>query len=384
MRAENDLLERQSFTDRIIMLDIARILGMILVYYGHVVEQVMYLGNPAAGTHYKFIYSFHMIFFFLLSGYVQNPKKLQREPKIFFAYHAVSRLAPYFLFSILMFVSALFFTGWFPLGKLISVQSYVDGIVSTLRGFPAFNIPTWFLALLMATEVLHYLVGRFLDSTVKILTVAVFLYLGGYYLNLKIDFIMPKDSPSLNFWFINEVIVVYAFFLLGVILRRHRFLLGKIKAWITFPLALLCLLIVILTFDLNQGPWRVIPAVIILLAGHGHVFWFPLTAIVGSVMLLLLAKALGDSRRLAWFGKNILVFFCLNGIFYHYVNPPFARWLMANMPHDGWIVAGASAALTVVSLALCVPVVFLFTRWLPQLVGKPSVQGPILPQLIKT
>ena len=52
---------------RITMLDVARFYGMVLVYYGHIIERFMYLGNPTATLHYNAIYSFHMVFFLLLS-----------------------------------------------------------------------------------------------------------------------------------------------------------------------------------------------------------------------------------------------------------------------------------------------------------------------------
>ena len=45
-----------SVTNRIPMIDIARLYGISLVYYGHIVERMMYLGNAAAASQYKFIY----------------------------------------------------------------------------------------------------------------------------------------------------------------------------------------------------------------------------------------------------------------------------------------------------------------------------------------
>ena len=55
---------------RIDYIDTARFLGIFLVYHGHVVERMMYLGNVAAAHQYKFIYSFHMPLFFVLSGFI--------------------------------------------------------------------------------------------------------------------------------------------------------------------------------------------------------------------------------------------------------------------------------------------------------------------------
>ncbi len=56
--------------ERIGVIDIARFYAMALVFYGHFIERIMMLKNPAAAVQYKFIYSFHMILFFVLAGYV--------------------------------------------------------------------------------------------------------------------------------------------------------------------------------------------------------------------------------------------------------------------------------------------------------------------------
>lgn len=43
------------------MIDIARLYGIMLLYYGHFIEILMYLQNATAARHYKFIYSFHSL-----------------------------------------------------------------------------------------------------------------------------------------------------------------------------------------------------------------------------------------------------------------------------------------------------------------------------------
>ena len=85
---------------------------------------------------------------------------------------------------------------------------------------------------------------------------------------------------------------------------------------------------------------------------------------------------------MAWLGRNALTLFCLNGLVYHHVNGPFAAWFMGGMPQDGWVVAASAALLSLLSIALAVPLVAALNRWLPQLVGRPTVSGPLLPRLL--
>jgi acyltransferase len=125
-----------------------------------------------------------------------------------------------------------------------------------------------------------------------------------------------------------------------------------------------------------------IEAVVILAAAHGHILWFPLTALAGTLGVLALGKLLERADWMAWLGRNALVLFCLNGVVYHHVNGPFAAWFTANVPQDGWSVATGAALLSVASIALAVPLVIALDRWLPQLVGRPAAQGPLLPRLL--
>ena len=363
---------------RIPLLDVARFFGMALVYYGHIIERIMYLKNPVATAQYKFIYSFHMPFFFLLAGLTLAPEKTLLPIGRYLKKLAASRLVPYFVFTAVLAVLSLVFVGHFVVVDLSTADGYLKGIVSTLLGFPVFNIPLWFMACLVSVEILHYAVGRFFDSTAKLLGAAVFFYVGGYYLTLKVQFI-----PGPNFWLLHEALVVYAFYLVGVVMRRESILLGAQPRWRLLLVSAVCLLFVVFTYDMNTGPFRFFDAVVIVLSGHGSVLLFPVTALAGSLLLLVLAKSTGANRFFMFMGENALILFCLNGVFYHFFNGPFAGWFATTFPGHWVAVTGAGMVFTVVSLACCIPFVLLLNRLVPQLVGKPTKQGPLLPRLIR-
>lgn len=375
---------------RITALDIARFYGMVLVYYGHAIEQVMYLGSETAALQYKFIYSFHMPFFFLVAGYVAKPEKLNLNAPAFFKRLAASRLVPYFFFSVVFMVLSMVVPGTFVLSDLTSLQGYLAGVARTLLGLPVYNIPMWFLASLVSVEVLHYLVGRHLRSDGRIIIAALCFYVFGYYLNLDFQFIQFDSIFRWNYWFIHQAPVGYAFYLTGVLLRRrgvfHENALPKdtrsSRPWGLLAVAVACLTVVWLTFDLNTGPFRFFDAVVFMLSGHGNVFWFPFTALAGSMMLLLFARASGENRVLAFMGRNVLILFILNGVFYHFVNMHFAAWVTENLPSNPLILTVATAVFTAACLAACLPLVYLLNRFLPQVVGRPQRSGPLLPRLL--
>lgn len=82
--------------NRIDYLDIAKGIGIILVYIGHchIGERTQTLSNVI-----YWIYSFHMPFFFFVSGMLFSPKK--KEFRNFIWNKSVSLLIPYSFFSIL-------------------------------------------------------------------------------------------------------------------------------------------------------------------------------------------------------------------------------------------------------------------------------------------
>lgn len=365
---------------RIASVDIARFYGIVLVYYGHIVEQVMYTGSAEAAVQYKLIYSFHMPLFFLLSGTIVSEKKLGLPFFRFFKQTMASRLLPYVFFSAIMGILSLFLHGWFPLGALTDGAAYLQSIFATLMGFPAFCIPLWFMALLISVEIFHALISKLIKHSAVLIVVAFLLYLGGYYVNESYNFVAQQKS----FYFINEVPVVYLFYVCGVLLQRSGLLSREFKRVPLFCGALCCLALVSLTYDLNEGPFRLIQAVVIVLSGHGNIVLFPLTALIGSLFILLAAKASPNWKWLSFLGKNALSLFCLNGFFYHFVNPVTASWFTSTFTPTHLSISLYTTLMTVASLVFCLPMVYLLTTYLPQLMGKPSKKGPLLPAIIRS
>jgi acyltransferase len=363
---------------RLEAIDAARAIGLLLVYYGHFVEQVMYLKNPAAGLQYKWIYSFHMILFFVLSGWVRGARPFAPAWKEFMASTLAGRIVPYVFFSLVMALLSLPLPGWFPIVDLSTPGGYLQAAAATAMGFPLFIVPMWFVACLVSVECVHRLAGPFLDCPRRILLTALVCYVGGYALNDRFFFF----GQNMSFWLLHEVPVVYAFYLVGVLLGRTRFLeaAGSATAMSVF---LGMLVLVQLTFDLNQGPFRYLQAVVILLSGHGHFLWFPFTALAGTCMVLALGKLLEGVPWLGFLGRNVLILLAMNGVFYHFVNKPLAAWTAAAFPGDGWSVFLVSTAVSVASIGISVPVIHGLNRAVPQLVGKPRRQGLFFGALLR-
>ena len=374
-------------TKRIGVIDIARFYAMALVFYGHFIERIMMLKNPAAAVQYKFIYSFHMMLFFVLAGYVIREHYIEFGFGKYLKHRFISRLLPFLFFTAIFMVLPVFFSGDFFQLKLPSVQGYIGGLIATAFGMPMFCIPSWFILMIFSVELVHYGAFRFLKSSnLKILIGAVVFYVVGYWLNLKLDIVNPMKGRVIgwNYLFIHEAITMYAFYLMGIYLSRKKFLMDKVSPKSVIPGVIITFLIVLFTYNLNNGPFNfsVYNAVVIMFSSHGNFFWFPVTAVAGSFFILFLAKITPFQKTIVWMGQNTLILMCLNGIFYHYFNPGVAKWVVTNLSGSFLTILRVGCVMTVASLAVCIPLISLFNKFVPQLVGKPKTNGPIFKNFI--
>lgn len=373
-------IEMASGKGRIWVIDVARFYAMALVFYGHFIERFMLLKNPAGFAQYKFIYSFHMVVFFVLAGYVVKESDSEIRFGRYLKHRFVSRLLPFIFFTAIFMVLPVFFSGDFYGMKLPSVEGYIKGLVSTVFGIPSFCVPSWFILMLFSVELVHYGTFRFLKSDSKIWMGAVVFYVVGYWLNLKLDIFNPLKGRVVgwNYLFIHEAITMYAFYLLGIYLRRKRFLIDKVSLKILVPGIIITFLIVLFTYQLNTGPFNfsVYDAVVIIFASHGNFFWFPISAVAGSFLILFLAKITPSQKTIVWMGQNTLILMCLNGIFYHYINGRVAKWILDTLAGSGLTVFWVGCLMTVASLGVCIPLIYVFNKFVPQIVGKPKLSGP--------
>ena len=371
---------------RILAIDVARFFAMALVYYGHFIERIMMLKNPAAAAQYKFIYSFHMLLFFILAGYVARESDIESGFGKYLKQRFVSRLLPFIFFTAIFMALPVFFSGDFFNLKLPSVQGYIGGLISTAFGIPMFCVPSWFILMLFSVEIVHYGAFRFLKSNSKILIGAVVFYVVGYWFNLKFDIFNPMKQRVVgwNYLFIHEAITMYSFYLLGVYLRRKKFLMEKVSPKIVVPGVIISFLIVLFTYKLNNGPFNFnyFNSVVIIFSSHGSFLWFPITAVVGSFFILFLAKITPSEKTIVLLGQNTLILMCLNGIFYHFINPRVAKLVVDTLSGSALTIFGVGCLMTVASLAFCIPLIYVFNKFVPQLVGKPKIAGPLLRNLI--
>lgn len=242
----------------------------------------------------------------------------------------------------------------------------------TLRGYTEFNLPVWFLVCLFTVELMHFAVVRFLTSRVRLGLAIPLFFAAGWWATANMEL-------RADLWFARESVLLYAFYLLGYLLRRTEVLERRSGWWSRWPLLVVGSTVLLLTFDLNPGSKVNEPVVLINLSQHGDPLYFVLAAAAGCLAVVGLARLTPAARAISFTGRHTLILMGLNGIFYNFVNAPVVNGV--NIPSVPGLLVLWCSVVTLASLAVCMPVVWLLDRYVPQLVGRPRVQGPFLPSL---
>ncbi len=357
---------------RIYWVDAAKALGIFLVYYGHVLEKLHRVGHPIAFSQYKFIYAYHIPFFFFLSGFFYKRRDLPGGALV--KDLLLKRILPVITFGLVILP-------FWPLHLYLqhgAVDFYYIGAQGYhyLRGQPDLNHVTWFLVCLFVVEMIALI---FLRKGQKVFFV---VFLAGAFLHFGLTLTENMDSTVLslgirpNTWYLHEATVAFGFYALGYALFGPLKRLLQLGAVWRFAILTISLGITVMTFDLN-APYD---EFVVLMKGawHGDRFFFLLSAFSGILFTLMLSSFIPKNKGVAYIGQNTLILIGINGIFHLCVNP-YLKYLPVWESAAGVLLLGLAVA--TVSLLLSLPGVHLFNAYLPQLVGKPNRSGPWLPKL---
>ncbi|MGZ0655550.1 acyltransferase family protein [Coraliomargarita sp. W4R53] len=192
---------------RLFWLDYLKAFGIFLVVYGHSGSV-----NPEVG---RWIYSFHMPLFFLISGYLFSDKSILSDFRPFLLKNIGAIIPPYVLFSLLGYAA------WVSVGRHMGSNTELDipiyyPILATFYGtgtpdsFCVQPIPLWFFPCLLMSRVIVFGLFRMKGFMPIILSV----------LLCGIGFLIPRGI-ALPFEF--ETALVAQFFLtLGIYARRSN------------------------------------------------------------------------------------------------------------------------------------------------------------------
>lgn len=283
------MTDRQTRLDYI---DSAKGLGMILVVFGH----LLLSDSPL----YTIIYSFHMPFFFMVSGFFAKPK----TKFIPYLVKQIKRLIVPFL---IVFVIGVAVTFAIPSLRL---DSFSDVLPLLIKARPIeINVgPIWFLACLFDVAIIFYFYYKLILEKNKILLN--FISLGVLSI---VAFLIPRIESRFGIQMPFKTDVAFmalVFYTIGYLLKE-KFLSDEFSklSWDKIVLILFTLPIVVLM------PHYLIGQTFLSGGMFGpDLFWYLFTAFCGSVLLMVLGLLCRKIRVLQYIGKNSLIIFSVHSL----------------------------------------------------------------------
>jgi len=368
---------REKSLERLYWVDAAKAYGICLVFYGQLIQSEIY-SVPLFLSSLKFVYSFHMPLFFILSGYVATRKRLDFTS--FVKKQFSSRIVPILFFNLLILavklVRDILYQGTFH------YREYLGDALSIASGYPdRLNAVTWFIICLLTVEFYHFWLRRIIVSR-KISPVSWFIlswlmvYPLGCIITRQISLFSNTMGVRENFWYVHEALMAYPFYSLGICLREKGTVDNLGTEISTGLLLIISLATCILSYDLNQGPFPFgyRPVVYMAYSIHGNVILFPFTAIAGSIFIIALSSITPSLRIMSFMGRNSLILLGLNGLFLFVGNHFLARAIIFLTQGIGssLLIRTLSVLGTLLSLLSCIPAIRFINRYVPQLIGKVS------------
>lgn len=337
--------------NRIQYLDVLKGIGIVFVVFAHA-NSMLY------GSGY--LYSFHMVLFFFISGLLLNPAKYPS-----FKQFLVSRIKQLYIPYVVFYLSCYLYWLLVERSQRTIAVSPWDGLLGLFWGsdnthwiYPAAVL--WFVIGLFALEMVFYAVIKGTKSW--------WIRGGALATGTAIGLLLAKYRMYVLPFSLNNALLVIPFFTAGYLLRKPllesdavcqakkgRILLGIV------PLA---------AFTIWQYPWicELGKQTDISYLTHPAIHWFYTIPFIEIALWMGISMLIGKNRPLEWLGRNTLPILAFH--------PPISR-ILTYAPGLVWGISkteireawGYSLLLAAASIVCCIPLVFLWNRASPRIIA---------------
>ncbi len=356
---------------RLHWIDTLKGIGIILVVLAH-------YSLPIAFDTY--IFSFHMPLFFFISGFLFDFGKYAESASNFVKGRFKSLIVPYFCFAVITCIFCFLMDELYT-PETISIKffenSIFHGISHILVAFgPAisYNPPLWFLTCLFVTELLFYVLAKKYYGEPKRLVF--WLIIAGI-----IGYLYPVYVPFRIPWNVDVALAAIVFYGAGNLFRkftekesRSNFSLkldsgftekfSRVERYLPVIAVLLSLLYLgyLLKFPTDDK-------VNMNVIKYGNFFSFYLLAFAGIFTFVYLSKRIISSKVLEYYGRNSLIILALHFPLKDVLIKLVIIILGVDIEYIHYN-TGFALGLTVLSLILLVPVIYVINSYFPFLLGK--------------
>ncbi len=279
---------------RIKYIDITKCIAIFMIVLGHTLNHSIHLKLLG-----KFLYSFHVFLFFILSGYTFSIKNKENF-KAFFKKKFVRIMIPYFIWAIFFLLpymllgnkvgESLGTSSSFDLKNQIINIIYGNGNASALKQ----NSSLWFLPALFSMECFYYFIIKNFDKKNKRIYNLLILIFIGYITSNFLNFYLP--------WGINTVLNIGFFFYIGYLFKESNIEKNTIFNWNS---------ILVLTFFGIIGCYFNKIDVAYIDYQYGYYSLAILSGICLSLLTLFVSIKIDKNKIMEYIGKNtmgILIF----------------------------------------------------------------------------
>lgn len=300
--------------------------------------------------------------FFFLSGIFSNPSKYSSY-SIFVVEKGSRVLIPYIAFNIITYLFWLLIGRHFGLDADSGIHPLqpIYGIIYGSSSLMYHYVPLWFLACLFSAESIYYFIFRKIESTTAAAIATIGLGVVG--------FLLYKYNGTALPWSIDIAITMLVFYSSGAMLR-NTVIANKKNNWQQVLMLIVSGLIVYLSFNLNTK-------VKVDQNQYGNYLYFMMGAFAGISVLIHLFKLMEDwlkeSKTLKFIGQNTLIILAL-----HLISGSVIKALsvyVLNQPLSVYDMGWVKLLYAILSIAILYPVILLFNKYLPTLVGKKTLKS---------
>ena len=335
-------------TERIHWIDTLRAIAIILVVLGH---------TPGIQNYQqavKYIYSFHIPLFFLISGILFNPKLTENTFSQFLQSQFWALMVPYSAWGLLTYVPWVILArhhGSYP--DLSPFKPLVGLVYGTGSGtWLIHNGALWFLPCLFSTRVFFFMTLKYCAPLLPA-TLVLCVTLG-----LVSAAVVPFPLP----WGFDIALVAVGFFGLGFLLRKRLLSVRAPSTGYLLGFLILCLAVHLISFSYNA---RVSMAE----RTYGNPLLFALAAFGGIVFWFAVARCTRPSVFLSKLGQASFLIFVLHTFIFNLITgvAVFVLKLPPAFKYDSLIIA---AMYTLVAVLVLLPAQTIVRRFQPWMVGR--------------
>jgi fucose 4-O-acetylase-like acetyltransferase len=324
-------------------IDAAKAVAIVLVVLGHAKGIPPWFATA--------VYSFHVPAFFVLSGWFAA-RRAGDDPLALVVKLTRTLLVPYAVFFFAAYAYWLLTRGigekaqrWGDVPWWDPLTGFVSGIGPQLYVNPAL----WFLPAMFVTVLAYALLRRVLvPRTLALVSLA-----------FALAWIALFPQAGIRLPFALDVLpVALAFYAIGAAVS------GMQSLWRTPHAAGIAVTVLLLSWAALAWANGRVDVVQLRFGASGAMFL--VAALLGTALLLCVSASLARVRTLQWIGRNTLLILCTHmPVFFVLSGIASLAGLFANdKPGPAW-----ALSISLLALALCVPMRAIFARWAPWALG---------------